>query len=295
MGLNAALVGKRYEAQTYEVTAEAIHAYAAATNETNPAFTGPSPVAPPAFPVVPLFATLASALFDPELEVNFTRLVHGQQDHWLHVPIRAGDILTVEGRLDTVEVKETGERFTALGTLSNAEGRVVAEVRSVMFIRGTGGTGSRPKPPAGAGAPAEEPPAPEYVFETSERVDEDQTFRSAEASGDHNPIHLDADFAKGAAGLPGVIVHGMCTMAFASRAVLDGLCGGDPARLAHIGVRFSRPVFPGQTLTTRAWKAGSGNDDSGTAVYAFETLNDRGQAVITGGVAEVLPPPPKLE
>ena len=40
MGLNAALAGKRYDTQTYEVTADAIHAYAAATNETNPAFTG---------------------------------------------------------------------------------------------------------------------------------------------------------------------------------------------------------------------------------------------------------------
>lgn len=287
MGLNTALVGKRYDAQTYEVTADAIHAYAAATNEVNPAFTGPDPVAPPAFLAVPMFNTLAGALFDPELEVNFTRLVHGQQDHWLHVPIRAGDLLTVEGRLDIVEVKETGERFGVHGSLGNPEGVTVAEAGSVMFIRGTG---SRPKPSAGTGAPGEQPPAPEYVFETSERVDEDQTFRYAEASGDHNPIHLDPEFAKGAAGLPGIIVHGMCTMAFAARAVLDALCGSDPARLAHVGVRFSRPVFPGQTLTTRGWKPDRPEaDGAGTAVYAFETLNDRCQAVITGGVAEVRP------
>jgi acyl dehydratase len=284
MGLNAALAGKRYDTQTYEVTADAIHAYAAATNETNPAFTGPDPVAPPAFPVVPLFATLASALFDPDLEVNVTRLVHGEQEHVLHEPIRAGDILTIEGTLESVEVKESGERFTVHGSLTNGQGRVVAEARSVMFIRGTG---SRPRPPAGAGAPAEEPPSPEYVFETSEQVDEDQTFRYAEASGDHNPIHLDADFAKGAAGLPGIIVHGMCTMAFASRAVVDGACGGDPARLRRIRVRFSRPVFPGQTVTTRGWRE---EGAAGASVYVgFETLNDRGQAVISGGIAEVRP------
>jgi acyl dehydratase len=278
MPLNAALAGKRYETQTYEVSADAIHAYAAATNEHNPAFTGTEPVAPPAFPVVPLFATLASALFDPELEVNVTRLVHGEQDHLLHEPIRAGDVLTVDGMLETVEVKESGERFTVHGSLTNQEGRVVAEARSVMFIRGTG---SRPK----AVGATEPPPAREYRFETSEQVDEDQTFRYAEASGDHNPIHLDADFAKGAAGLPGIIVHGMCTMAFAARAVVDGLCGGDPSRLRRIRVRFSRPVFPGETLTTRGWLEDAGDD----GVFGFETLNGRGNAVITAGVAEVRP------
>src|SRR5438067_369284 len=149
MGLNAALAGKRYETQTYEVTADAIHAYAAATNETNPAFTGPDPVAPPAFPVVAFFATLASALFDPELDANLARLVHGEQEHLLHEPIRAGDVLTVDGTLESVDVKETGERFTVHGTLTNAQGRVVAEARSVMFIRGTE---ARPKPQPGAGA-----------------------------------------------------------------------------------------------------------------------------------------------
>jgi acyl dehydratase len=276
VGLNAALAGKRYDTQTYEVTADAIHAYAAATNETNPAYTGPDPVAPPAFTVVPLFATLATALFDPDLEVNLPRLVHGEQDHVLREPIRAGDVLSVDGEIESVEVKESGERFTVHGTLTNQEGRIVAEARSLMFIRGTG---SRPRT---SGAPAEPPPTPEYVFETADTVDEDQTFRYAEASGDHNPIHLDADFAKGAAGLPGIIVHGMCTMAFAARAVVDGLCGGDPAKLARVRVRFSRPVFPGQTITTRGWREADGS-------FGFETVNERGQAVITAGIAELAP------
>jgi acyl dehydratase len=70
--------------------------------------------------------------------------------------------------------------------------------------------------------------------------------------------------------------------------VVDGACGGDPGRLRRIRVRFSRPVFPGQTLTTRGWREeGAGSD--GVVAYGFETLNDRGQAVITGGVAEVAP------
>ena len=78
-------------------------------------------------------------------------------------------------------------------------------------------------------------------------VDTDQTFRYAEASGDRNPIHVDENVAK-MAGLPGIILHGLCTMAFTSKVMIDNLCGGDPKRLKRLTVRFSRPVFPATRL-----------------------------------------------
>ena len=55
------------------------------------------------------------------------------------------------------------------------------------------------------------------------------------------------------AGLPGIIVHGLCTMAFTSKVAIDKLCSGDPTRLKRLRVRFSRPVLPGQTITTKFW------------------------------------------
>jgi acyl dehydratase len=67
--------------------------------------------------------------------------------------------------------------------------------------------------------------------------------------------------------------------------VLDAVAGGDPARLQRIKVRFSKPVFPGETLTTRGWIAGS---SGGRTTYGFETLNARGSAVLRSGLAEVL-------
>lgn len=281
MTINQEVAGKTYPATTYVVTAEAIRAFAAATNEDNPAFTGADPVAPPAFPVVAVESVLAAALFDPDLRVNLARLVHGEEDHILHAPIRPGDVLTVEGSLESVEIKQTGETFTVCARLTNQEGVLAAEIRSLMFVRGSG---SRPKPATG-GAPAEPSAEPDLVFTTVQKVDDDQTFRYAEASGDHNPIHTDPEFARGAAGLPGIIVHGMCTMAFASKAVLDQLCGGDPARLRRIKVRFSKPVFPGETLTTRAWLTSA---PGAGPVYEFETLNTRGSPVLRNGVAEVV-------
>ena len=116
-----------------------------------------------------------------------------------------------------------------------------------------------------------------------QKIDDDQTYRYAEASGDRNPIHVDENVAK-MAGLPGIIVHGLCTMAFTSKAIIDDACAHDPAKLKRLRVRFSRPVRPGETITTRVWDDGTRD---GRRVLAFETYNPAGQAVIRAGLAEV--------
>jgi acyl dehydratase len=61
----------------------------------------------------------------------------------------------------------------------------------------------------------------------------------AVASGDHNPIHQDEAIAR-SVGLPGVIAHGMYTLALAARYVDEEL--GEPGRIARIGAKFTRPV-----------------------------------------------------
>ena len=144
-----------------------------------------------------------------------------------------------------------------------------------MFIRGSG-SGKRPRP----GRDDEEAER-RIVYEETTKVDEDQPVRYAEASGDRNPIHLDENVAR-MAGLRGVILHGMCTMGIASKAVVNGVARGDPTRVERIAVRFSRPVIPGDELTTRLWKTGD-------ATYGFETYNGKGSAVIKQGQAEIAP------
>lgn len=96
------------------------------------------------------------------------------------------------------------------------------------------------------------------------------------------PIHLDEEIAKDA-GLPGIIAHGLCTMAFTSWAVLTELADSDVNRLKRFAVRFSKPVIPGDGLETRIWTEAQAN---GLTSYAFETV--RGDDfVITDGLAEV--------
>jgi acyl dehydratase len=120
------------------------------------------------------------------------------------------------------------------------------------------------------------------VAEVAYAFDADQTFRYAEASGDPVPIHLD-DAAARAVGLPGIIIHGLCTMAFCGRAVIDSVAGGDPARLARLAVKFSRPVLPGQEIRVRIYAA------EADGAYGFEALNAEGQAVVKDGRAELRP------
>ena len=277
MPLNKELVGKDYGTKTYEVTAEAIEKYARATNDLNERYTaGTDVVSTPVFPVVPAFESFMAAAMDPELQADVLRLVHGQEEHVLHKPIRPGDTLTITSVLESVEQKDSGETFTVAATQKNQDDELVAEVRGTMFIRGSGGSRAD-----GGAAPAQ--PEREIVYEETTKVDEDQTHRYAEASGDHNPIHLDENVAK-MAGLPRTINHGMCTMAIATKAAVDGLAGGDPTRIRKVSVRFSKPVFPGEELTTRLWKESDGGD---ATVYGFETHNPDGAAVIKNGVVEI--------
>jgi acyl dehydratase len=76
------------------------------------------------------------------------------------------------------------------------------------------------------------------------------TKRYAEASGDPNPIHTDPGFAK-SVGLPGVILHGLYTMAQVARAH-SAVAGGDPRALKRLAVQFRGMGFPEQEIVVTA-------------------------------------------
>jgi acyl dehydratase len=103
MTLNTGAIGKRYEPLTYAVGREKIVEYAQATGETNPlhldlaaarAAGHTDVVAPPMFAVVYQGRSVTEAMFDPELGIDFARLVHGEQAFKWHRLVVAGDELT---------------------------------------------------------------------------------------------------------------------------------------------------------------------------------------------------------
>lgn len=104
----------------------------------------------------------------------------------------------------------------------------------------------------------------------------EQIAAYAEASGDHNPIHLDDDFAR-KVGLPGVIAHGMLQMGLMARVAAEAAGGG--TRLRRLSCRFAGMVVPGDTVTFTAEPAGEGK-------LELRAVNQRGEAVLTKSAAE---------
>ena len=113
---------------------------------------------------------------------------------------------------------------------------------------------------------------------------ENDVLTFAQISGDHNPIHIDADFAK-KVGLPDVIMHGLCNMAYASKAIMVKCCGDDPTGLKMMSLQFSKPVLKGQTVTVSLWDGGQVDDRK---IVLFESRTEDGNVCIKDGVAEVL-------
>jgi acyl dehydratase len=75
-------------------------------------------------------------------------------------------------------------------------------------------------------------------------------------SGDYNPVHVDPQVAIDA-GFEQPILHGLCTFAHATWAVLRAVADGDAASLLSVAARFKAPVYPGQDLRTDIWRDGT--------------------------------------
>jgi acyl dehydratase len=121
----------------------------------------------------------------------------------------------------------------------------------------------------------------------TKHVTVEQIRQYAEASGDRNPIHLDETFAR-SAGLPGVIAHGMLTMAFANQMVTDWL--GDRSLLKSLQGRFAGMVLPGDDVTCSGSVA-STDEATRRVVINLVVANQRGEKVFNKGVAEAEFPP----
>ena len=291
MPLNREFIGREYPPPSATVTLEALQKYARAYNDDNPRYFDPSApggiVAPPMFGVAVTWMSVVGAVGDPELGADLLRLLHAEQDMEFIAPLRPGDEITTVAKVASIEARPGGEAMALELKSRNRAGAPVLRTLFGIFIRaarrdrGAAGRTERPVSPSG-----------DPILTVEQGIDSDQTFRYAEASGDRNPIHVDENVAK-TAGLPGIVVHGLCTMAFASKVMIDRLCAGDPVRLKRLRVHFSRPVFPGQTITTKVWavttKVWAEGERVGRSAYAFETYNPDGMAVIRSGITEIAP------
>jgi acyl dehydratase len=145
MPVSTAAVGKRYPPTVYAVGREKIREYALAVGETNPLYLDPETaraaghpdvVAPPMFVVVYSAGALGPAIFDPEVGIDFARLVHGGQEFRWGPLVVAGDEITT-----TVTVKDISERagngsFVFESHSTNQDGATVCVGTWTNIVRG---------------------------------------------------------------------------------------------------------------------------------------------------------------
>ena len=272
---NADSIGKPSEPVSYEATRERIAAYAAATNDPiAPHAAGD--IAPPVFAVVPAFQANGMAALSVIPGELLGAILHGEQDLHFHRPIEAG--MTLSTTATPIGMRQRSSGITVVTkTETVADGEPVVDQYWTTFVRGATGVED-----VGEDAPPH--PFDESLrerdadAEVSQTFDADQTFRYAEASGDPMQIHLDEEFAK-AVGLPGIIIHGLCTMAFTSVAAIQHACPDDPTRLKRLAVRFAA-----SPCRSRRSRPESGTSGGGS--HAYETTSDTG-VVIKDGLAEI--------
>ena len=226
--------------------------------------------------VLPAFATVAGAggagrsslgTFDPAM------LVHAEQSIELYGAIPTDATITTTSTLTGIYDKGSGALVRSESrSVDAATGEPVFSTGTGLFIRGEGGFGGE-RGPSGAKEPFPTRSA-DHVMAYTTRPDQALLYR---LSGDRNPLHSDPIFAK-RAGFDRPILHGLCTYGFTGRALLHALCGSEPARFRSMYGRFSRPTYPGDTLTVSIWVDGS--------TARFRTENQDGETVIDAGTVE---------
>jgi acyl dehydratase len=272
-------LGNWTETATFAVEKERTIAYAKATNDPNPRHLS-GELAPPVFAIVPPFMQLMEPTGKVVPNEMLMRVVHGEQDMYFHQPIVPGMELVTRACPMGVHKAPSGVTLHTKVETKTSSGEPINDQWMIAFFRG-----ATDELDEGSVAPAHriepERRSAEPIAEVAQHFDDDQTYRYAEASGDPMPIHTDEEFAK-SVGLPGIIIHGLCTMALDSVAVIEQCCDGDPERLRRLAVRFSKPGLPGEDITTSIWSV-----DGGRGTYCFETAMGNGDVIIKDGLAEV--------
>jgi acyl dehydratase len=213
---------------------------------------------------------------DPAYGLDWKRLLHGEQSTVLHAPLPVEGALTAVFTTEAIYDKgpDKGAVVYSARRIYDGEGRHVATSRQASFFRGDGGFGGsaegQPKPHA---IPER---SPDLTLEARTRPEQALVYR---LSGDYNPLHIDPDIAT-QAGFKAPILHGLGSYGVVGRVLLKALCDYDPTRLKRLDVRFSSPVYPGETLQIEVWREGAGR-------AAFRArVPERNVIVLQNGFAE---------
>lgn len=210
------------------------------------------------FKVLPTFAVayISQSIRDilsgriGDITYNPMMLVHGEQSLTLHQELPPSGTITCYPVVSNIFDKGSGMLVISDVTCKDENGNTLAVLQSSMFIRGMGDFGGERGTSDKSGTPPDR--QPDAIIEQVTTENQALIYR---LSGDINPLHADPDMAA-IGNFERPILHGLCTFGFASRAVLKQFCDNDPSRFKSVKARFSKHVFPGETLVTEMWQEG---------------------------------------
>ena len=216
---------------------------------------------------------------DPETGIDWVRVLHGEQKLELHNPIPASATIKAQSKVTGLVDKGAGKGALILTEriLKNAESGVkLATLTSTTFARGNGGYGG----------PSDEAPSPHKLPERKPDIVTDLPTLDRAAliyrlSGDYNPLHASPSVAK-SAGFEKPILHGLCSLAVAGHAILKSCCNYDASRFKSLQLRFSAPVYPGETIRTEMWKEDGLVSFRSKVIERDIVVLNNGLAVVTG-------------
>ncbi|GAB1867197.1 Peroxisomal multifunctional enzyme type 2 [Camponotus japonicus] len=214
----------------------------------------------------------------PNIQVDPTRILHGEQ--YLEVCKQLPTEATVETRFKVQDILDKGKGAVVIiqhDTYNVANEEKLSTGQISIYIIGAGGfQGKRTSTHA---ISTVDPPGrkPDVTVIQQTNVDQAALYR---LSGDYNPLHMDANVAT-MAGFKRPILHGLCSLGFSTRHVLQTYAAGDPYLFKAIKVRFAKPVLPGQTLRTDMWR-------NGNRIHFQTSLVETNVPVITGAYIDLL-------
>ncbi|MEZ4446793.1 MAG: MaoC/PaaZ C-terminal domain-containing protein [Polyangiaceae bacterium] len=223
----------------------------------------------PTFCVIPAFDAVRELMQLAGIQMK--QVIHSEQAVTVEAPLPPEGVLSTTATLDGVyDLK----RFATakLSTETRLGGKILVRTVWSIVVTGEGRFGG-PRPPRDAETIA--PPkdrAPD--FERAWTTTEEQALLYR-LSGDINPLHADPAVAAEAGFDQGPILHGLSTFGHVARTVVLERAGGDADRLVAIAGRFSKPVWPGDTIVVSGWDMGEGR------VALQARVTDRPEPVMT--------------
>jgi acyl dehydratase len=270
-------VGRTRDSEEFRVNSHRLVQFARALDDENPAHLE-GRTAPPVFAHVPVMQSMVETI---GLATDAAPL-HGEHDFHFHRPITPGQRLFSLSTLQAMRQSKAGVLLIVRSETKDADDQAIGVQYSICLVPGGTIDADRGEP-----APARAQPVEGRQIGRMEcALTEDVSRRYADAARDYSPYTMLPEPAR-ALGFPAPILHGMCTLGYASRVVVDQGCGGDSRRLKRLGGRFTHPVFvmPGQRLTTSLYEIGAGA--GGRKILRFDTIDRDDHTVIRNGFAEI--------